>query len=580
MSGRSRARQERTIRRAELRKQVKIGKRADRLGDSVDLTVSGVRQAVVIHGHDRLAQALLARHNRRLANQALLADQMQSMVLPTLNGFLPLDIALARLSASSSRAPAFRGRQWVDHLGWGLDSVAAACRLMMTGQVVGASVIARSQLERWSENIAHDNAAGPYPGEKTADWIGRLWSIHGVQDGGRNSFGGPSGIDAGRSFSEMSELVHGRGQLVRAAWWESVELLSAADAAAVQAFDFVHDALDLSVKRIHAAICTAASARQLDSVAADAWNTRAHSRVSMRLDDIQPLLMPLLPSFFMNDSAFYALTSYGFAYRGEVDRGAKDFPIRLSSDGWGPLGFAERRARAAHAAKQAFLAEADQFGESFDNRGIENTFIESILACEMAGLIAVWLREAPETIHAADALVIAANSLRSAVNLWLEDDERSMGCLRVLVEQIASSRTWRLKPTVAQRLHDRGKLSTPRDWIEKSGWKRLAALNEALGSYAHGLKNSDWDSARETLIQLQADLTKPAARQRGKTSTLINSIVFLNSENAEWLSVIDRDVESAYWKVVRLTRNGVDKGMDDYLQRAWVLRKRGISTVQ
>jgi hypothetical protein len=70
----------------------------------------------------------------------------------------------------------------------------------------------------------------------------------------------------------------------------------------------------------------------------------------------------------------------------------------------------------------------------------------------MAAMLAVWLREGNTVPLAADAFAVCASALRSALWLWLEDDDRAMGCLRCVIEQLARARTWRVKPERAAKI--------------------------------------------------------------------------------------------------------------------------------
>jgi hypothetical protein len=71
-------------------------------------------------------------------------------------------------------------------------------------------------------------------------------------------------------------------------------------------------------------------------------------------------------------------------------------------------------------------------------------------------------------------------------------------------------RTWRLKPNKAELLETRPQ-TTPRDWLEAAGWKRLTTLNRALGEFAHTKPTSRWTGAHELLAKLQIDVARATA---------------------------------------------------------------------
>lgn len=77
-----------------------------------------------------------------------------------------------------------------------------------------------------------------------------------------------------------------------------------------------------------------------------------------------------------------------------------------------------------------------------------------------------------------------------------------MATLRCTLEQAARLRTWHVKPTKAAAL-EANPATTPRDWLEGAGWRRLAALNRALSEFAHAHRGTRWDGARHLLTSLQ-----------------------------------------------------------------------------
>jgi hypothetical protein len=121
-----------------------------------------------------------------------------------------------------------------------------------------------------------------------------------------------------------------------------------------------------------------------------------------------------------------------------------------------------------------------------------------LLTSEVAGLLCAWSGEG--CVSGAAAAI--STSIRSAYWLWLEDDDRALGVLRTTLEQTARLRTWRRRPHKAQKL-EASERTTPRDWLEAAGWRRLEALNRALGEMAHARIGSRWHGARALLAQLQ-----------------------------------------------------------------------------
>jgi hypothetical protein len=107
-------------------------------------------------------------------------------------------------------------------------------------------------------------------------------------------------------------------------------------------------------------------------------------------------------------------------------------------------------------------------GDRFEVHGIESLATEAVLAGEMAAVLAQWLRQEPGKRSAADAFAACASALRSAQWLWLEDDDRGMGCLRCVIEQVARARTWRVKPDRAAKVEASSKSTPPR--LDRGRW--------------------------------------------------------------------------------------------------------------
>ncbi|UUO03608.1 hypothetical protein M4D79_11950 [Mycolicibacterium novocastrense] len=160
--------------------------------------------------------------------------------------------------------------------------------------------------------------------------------------------------------------------------------------------------------------------------------------------------------------------------------------------------------RHASATTAAFMLEREKsyFGERFQPQNLAGRGITFTLSAEIAALCARWCKALPDLAAAA---VVVSSSLRSAYWLWLEDDDRAMATLRCTLEQTARLRTWHTKPTKAAAL-EANPATTPRDWLEGAGWRRLGALSRALSEFSHAHRGTRWDGARDLLTALQ---TKP-----------------------------------------------------------------------
>lgn len=561
---RSRAR---TIRRATERENRRQGKRAEMRGRTVAPTLEGFLDALHSRGHDGIAEALISRSNQRLQRIEHLSHLLQSVCMPSMACYLPFDYAVRELGGHPGRGPFHSGETWIDHLAWGLDSVAQAVRLLLCLQPVGAAVIARTQLERWSSNVEFSTDLSQQPNEDTVAWFNRLWS----QPGSPVHPGGELGhIQVGRCFADLSELLHGRGPLMSLVWLDVADVAGHPSVDHIKLIDAIADSLSISLSRVRDCIATVAADASFDVLASTVHNVRLVGRTEGWARDSKVLLYPLTPGFFLQRSVPRQLGAVASGHHRVIESlltgRNPDEPPQV----WPALSFGERRFRAATIAQLALEHERVQLAEDFKAMGIDNLYIESVLACEMTGLLASWLSAEPGLSFAADALALCASALRSAVWLWLEDDDRAMGCLRPVVEQLARARTWRIKPEAATRIEANAR-STPRDWIERAGWKRLNLLNRALGEFVHGSTRANTSGAWEALVALQ-DSTSPTARFTGRTHAVTAMIHFVQVEAAKWLEHFDDEVASGYWRVVRLNEERASRAIELLANRAWSMR--------
>jgi len=558
----------RTAKRAAARENLKIGGRAEARGRAVPPTLAGFQAAFRQRGFDGLAEALISRHNQRMQRIEKTATMMQMVCLPHLAGYPMFDLAVRRLGGTEMRMPGHQGgKAWIDHLAWGLDSIAGATRLLMCLQPVGAAVIARTQLERWSSNLEFNTGLTQNPGEESADWLNRLWSVlEGSHDEVRC-------IDVGQLFADLSELLHGRGPLMPLAWLDVAQVAEHPTSADMQAVESITDALVLSVSRIRDGLATAASNVRECDYAKTIFDVPLVGRAKSWLPEASPYLYPLLPFFFERPYVKGYLESIGGAYHGLLRRLESNKEPREPAELWPIFAFGERRFRASTYAQLAYAHERKQFAAEFRLKGIDYLVTEAVLAGEMAGVLGLWLRSDPNLSHAADAFIVCASALRSATWLWLEDDDRAMGCLRPMIEQLARVRAWRIKPSAAAKIEANVK-STPRDWLEAASWRRLNILARALGEFVHGSTKVNHTAALHALIAIHDTPDPELANHTGRTNTLQLLINFLQVECARWLERFDSDLSAAYWRVIRINETKADKATEAFLKSAWA--KRGL----
>lgn len=164
----------------------------------------------------------------------------------------------------------------------------------------------------------------------------------------------------------------------------------------------------------------------------------------------------------------------------------------------------------------------------------------------MAGILAVWLEGSP----AGDATASCSSALRSAYWLWLEDDDRALAALRIVLEQSARMRTWTEKPDKAEKLAA-SPSTTPKDWVKAAGWNRLRALTKALGEFSHGHANVRFEGAREILEKIQAgDVDPDHSIHLARGHALDALTVLLLTESVNTASKVSTLIGDAFLDIV------------------------------
>lgn len=552
----------RTARRAAEKAGVKRALAAERRGRQVPPTVDGFRAALAERGYDGLAEALISRHNQRMQRLREAGEILQQSAFPALSGFLPLQLVAQELGAHPGRWPSHSGRTWPDHLAWGLDSVAAGVRLMLAIQPVGAAVLSRTQLERWSANLQFNSALAQVPGEDTATWLTRLWTSPGAPQTTLASI-------VGALFADLSEVLHGRGPLMPLVWLDIADITALPTADHLRLMDTLTDAQIVSLTQLRNCLATAAEEKEWPVLAETAAAIRLIAPARSWTPDVAGTVVPLIPSHFAALEGELGALATGHAKSMQALRHGHD--PEYPSEAWPLFAFGGQRFRALTTATKAFERERDLLGERFGEHGIEELGTEAVLSGEMAAMLAVWLRERDTEPTAADAFAVCASALRSAHWLWLEDDDRAMGCLRCVIEQLARARTWRVKPERAGRI-EASLNATPRDWIEASGWRRLGLMSRALGEFAHSSTSVDWSLARDALVALQSDPQDELARFTGRTHALSVLIFMVSVECAAWVDQFSIELGEAYRNVIRINDEQANRAIEALMNRAWNAR--------
>lgn len=535
----------------EQRYAVKANRRARRVQPTIeDLT------RVAAQGDIRFAEALIARSTVRMDNLSTMPPEYSMQVLESITSLLALDKALVRLGVSLRRRPGNYAGTAPRHLAWGVDSVVAACRLLLVGQIAGAAVIARQQLEHWTMFLS--KARGMERGDSSIQqFISRCWDpfIDGMDAATEGDLAGltdamadefpfedtePVRLDAAEAhrcvdfgdgvsvcpavlYGHLSELLHAdSGQSAIA--WEAVECLTPGGCMAevVDTAAAVVHALQLSLIQIH--FIVAALVKDRDSglaalVLATMPGYGARNGSPVEWDDVDLLptlaesvppdglvspdlaaLMPLTVEEGLQSGVVSHVANRAELYEAVV-AGRRPEGRLYRNDELASLAFDSHRYSSVVTALDALNTEKSYYGANFDPHRLTGRGAGYVVVAEIAALLSRWEHARPQSAASA---ALVSSTLRSAYWLWLEDDDRAMATLRCTLEQTARLRVCHIKPDKAEQLTARPS-TMPKDWLEAAGWRRLAALNRALSEFAHAHEKSRWSGARRLLAMLQID---------------------------------------------------------------------------
>jgi len=601
-------------------------------------------------GSQYMYEALISRHNQRMTN---IGAQDTDLYHTMFNALTPISLlagALRKLGARKDRFPTdyFTGG-WVDHLAWGASSVVASGRLALSGQYVGAALVARQQLERWTQFFARLGGVSKERDEDSLTFTARAWtaalerfdkaqditdSADEVADtaltvDGDGRGDDPDGFDVPEVGSEpeldhrhfvtsegedicpaatlgmLGEVLHARDFFVEALRWDTVERCNPRTIpnAAYGAQLLIADALRLSIYAIRQG--AAFDAARKNSVAtfnvlvngpdsfsapkpapsnSDGAATAKPGRDWFRPEPwpktpgtmVKPVplaLLPLAPDHGMRPEFLARLEHDANVFEATMS-GRRPAGRLFRDDEFVAYAFTWYRWASARSASLALEAERRQIGDEFDIDKLRGRDVPYVLTSEACGLLAAWLPD--EQSGAAAAAAAVASSLRSAYWLWLEDDDRAMGVLRVTLEQLARLRTCRRNPEKAAKLEARPQ-TRPRDWLSAAGWRRLEVMNRALGEMAHTRDQMRWFEARNMLTELQpAGVEADPQTARGFCLTAL--VMLTAQEVIDTAGTVSTKIAACLDEVFewRHPEEAADeRSVDELLARAWALRNAG-----
>lgn len=531
-------------------------------GTSLGPELNDYAAAARLDGHLWIRQRLLANHNIRMVACGRPPAEYLEHCWKPLRYLTFHYLGLRRAGYVKDPHPADYFGEWPDHVRWGLDSVQQSVRLLLCGQLIGASVVARNQLERWTDNRANNIGIRRISGESTAEFAGRVWKERSF-DRMRFERAEPDDVIDGRRvlaedvMNGLSRIIHAE-QYAETVRWAN-QCFQDFPPEAVSAVRLVSDALVLVSRQLALAVATLL-AEQGQRQAADAVAT---FRPPIPRVGITPVPGALLPAnmLLIHGPALAPLNELAAKFDA-VARGAARNCRRFNDVEMMLFCFSHYRARCVRHARSAFAAEEKILGRRLTQDHLSANELPPVVTSEMAASLASWLPDGSQTQAAAGAI---ADALRGSYWLWLEDDMRSMATLRVVLEQAARLRVWRLKPQHGPRLETDG---TPARWLYKAGWARLSPLNRALGELSHYRQDVKWNAAFNLLVMLNPRVARDEAPLTARGHALEAVTRLVNREIREQVAALEPDVGAAFDAIAEelfVGGNRVDQQLDDYL---------------
>lgn len=388
-----------------------------------------------------------------------------------------------------------RDGKWGTHLRWSLDQYVEVHRLIQSGMIYGALVTGRMFLERWTMNLAGASNLAKLDGEADKDFISRVWS----------QYSSLTARDAGADWAWLSECIHGRAPFDKVL----SPLITGRDRADV-ALEQVEERLLQTIRafaiQLLVSIEHEASLQGLEKwihvVGATPkplmYPTSQNSLAELEL--LGNATLPLDPSVTF-DGCLDDIIEFGESYEETISRERALTVVSHAVSPYHLVGSVlNRRMRSALLARKNYINELELADSDLGHGSLYARLYRYGAMVEAALLVAGDV-EGEEKV----ALQTAALALHSAWQLWLDDTDITLGCIRGVLEQTARARTHRLKTERAARLELRS--AAPSRWIEAAGLGRLNPVGRALGEFSHLTFATRRISARELLIEVQPEGT-------------------------------------------------------------------------
>jgi hypothetical protein len=567
--------------------------KAQRRARNVPPTVEAYER-VAESGPTRLIETLIGRHSIRIDNLDAVAQLSIDRCLKHLMAVCHLDAIFIRQGHQLNQHSPPHESPWPTHLSWSFESTIAALRLMLAGQIVGAAIILRQQLGRWTLLLARADSVVRRRGEPIESFIARAWTQRAMDMLGLYAFD----VALDDIFDDLDDhprttgaigtdhehvQVDGRPLCPAHVYHTLCELIDAQHADRRVECEVMHDFnAEPSPTDTHAPAETILDTltlcmiqMRLATVTTYVFRTDTDTMRGIPLVSPPPerrpvqhpseIQLPLSkPAATRPPPALVPLVDGEFATFGAV---ADLWPLyteyhaaladRFTAQRWTPQQLAELTFAAHRFSRLLVTADARAQDRKISGQRLEiqqhlSSASPYILTAEFAAVCALWNQSRPQI--AAAATQISA-TLLSGYWLWIEEDDRAMGILRCTLHHAARLRTWHVHPDTAQALQSTSS-TTPRRWLSVAGWSKFRSLDRALFEFAHANRESRLDAAE--ILDDHRNIPGSPTSQRVARHTALDTVTLLAA--AETLRVVAAQQSSALADTMReaLHQRGLD----------------------
>lgn len=395
---------------------------------------------------------------------------------------------------------------------------------------------ARMVFERWSTNRALSMGMERLENESEDEYYSRIWSDFSAWP------------NPGHAWSEISESLHGRGEIVQAS--RSYADLCGINNRPVLRTKLASAALDLTTLasfQMLAGVDIHAEARGVDVGKNFIFSK---PELLIKNDPTWSELQTMLSSsthpsdYIVLESVDSDLRSLANEYEKLISREGSKIVFPKVSLGLHLAGcLAYHRISRLDAERKHLRKEMAERPDSSVERHISQLYRFSAFS-ELALMLGSY-----DDSHESVALRTAGMALDSAWRLWLDDDDLSIACMRSVFEQTSRARVHRLKSDRALKMELRH--HAPGRWLEAAGYKRLTPVGRALGEFSHYTVRSMREDARALLTKAQ-NANPEDAKYTARGNLLTNGAYYLATEISERLSFFYPNLRNEFHETVSL----------------------------